>query len=111
MTEVMAGKDPRPVNGAIGDALNACIESHDETGYPALEAYNNLIVLLQSDLRIQREHVPLQDSVAMAREVTSYLYSKPKAIHVSGEMEHLVQVEPLSPAEIIALEAEILDEL
>lgn len=110
LVAIMAGRDPRPGIGALKDAVLKAEES-ETRGRPNAELWTKVKELVLYNPLYEREPVAVQDSQSASKELLSYQHSKKKAVHVSGSMEHLVTVEPLTAKEAALVDDELFDEI
>lgn len=110
LTSIMAGVDPRQGFSELYRLLQAMFVAEDKYGRPSLETYTTLKKYVQANPHTQHEPIPAQDSTAAASQLMGYCHPKLQAVKVSGELEHLVKVVPLTKEEIERVEALIFDE-
>lgn len=109
LVAIMAGRDPRPGIGALKAAVLKAEES-EVKGQPEAEFWDKVKEMVLYNPLYEREPVAVQDSQSASKELLSYQHSKKKAVHVSGSMEHLVTVEPLTAKEAELVDNELFDD-
>lgn len=110
MCEIMAGHDPRGNRGMLAQNIDLMEENEDLDGLPTIEQWQKLKTLVRTDPVLCGELVTLTDSIQATKEVLAYMYPKKKAIEVTGDMEHLVKVVPLTREEVDIFENRFNDE-
>lgn len=110
LCEIMAGHDPRGSIGKLYQLIQEAVESENDLGLPDLQFWVSIKNLIFEDPVLRNDPIPLSDSTSAAKELLMYLFPKLKNVEVSGDMEHLVKVVPLSKAEIDELEKRFNDE-
>jgi hypothetical protein len=110
LCDIMAGHDPRG-NGQLYVMMENAEKEEDLDGKPSAEDWQAIKDLVFGDPKYHGESVTLNDSVAAAKEALAYMYPKKKAVEVTGNMEHLVKVVPLTKEEIDLFEKRFMDEV
>ncbi len=108
LCEVMAGHDPRGVPGQLFELVKSMSQNEDEFGAPNAEAWEMLKLLVFAEYKV--DPITLARSADAAKELLTYMYPKLKNVEVSGDLEHLVKVVPLSKDEIDAFEKRFNDD-
>lgn len=111
LCEVMAGHDPRGAIGKLYQYVEEASKAEDiETGLPPVEFWNLIKELVSEDPVLKCDPITLSKSADAAKELLMYMYPKLKNVEVSGDLEHLVKVVPLSKDEIDAFEKRFNDD-
>ena len=110
LCEVMAGHDPRGAIGKLFQLIEEAVKSEDDDGLPDVMFWESIKELILEDPVLKCDPITLSKSADAAKELLMYMYPKLKNVEVSGDMEHLVKVVPLSKAEIDAFEKRFNDD-
>lgn len=110
LTHIMAGSDPRHAPSTLFLLVEKAAENEDGMGQPPADLWDQIKQLVLGNPLFEGEIVPLQDSWAAAKELMAYSHPKLKAVQVSGELEHLVRVTPLTDEEIDKFSRRMFDD-
>lgn len=103
MAYYMAGVDPRQRPGQLYSLLKQCHERRED-GRPRPEDWEAAWEFISTHPALQGEFVDQATSYAATKDMLPYIHPKLKAVHVSGELAHKVQVVPLTPEDVELLE-------
>jgi hypothetical protein len=107
---IQAGVDPRFGPGQVHELVQRGADNLDATDQFPAEVCQQLMDLVLHNPLFEGEIIPLQDSTMAARELLSYRQPKLKAVQVTGDMEHLVKVKPLTEDEIKKFDQFVFEE-
>jgi len=104
-----AGVDPCGLPGQMFDLLKKC---HDRCvdGCPRAEDWEAVWGFVLANPAVQAGFVDPDTRFNATVSLMPYLHPKLKAVHVTGELEHLVRVVPLTPADIRCLKEHMKNE-
>lgn len=111
LAHIQAGVDPRSGPGLVHELVRRGADNLDATDQFPAEVCQQLMDYVLHNPLFEGETIPLQDSTMAARELLSYRQPKLKAVQVTGDMEHLVFVKPLTKSEIDDFDKFVFDEL
>ncbi len=111
LCEIMAGHDPRGTIGKLYQYVEEASKAEDiETGLPPIDFWKLIKELVFEDPVLKCDPISLGKSADAAKELLAYMYPKLKNVEVSGDMEHLVKVVPLSKEEIDKFEKRFISD-
>jgi hypothetical protein len=110
LTNVMAGADPRYAPSVLYTLVTEGADSENEEGLPPAEVWAQIKALVLENPLFEGEIIPLQESTSAAKELMAYSHPKLKAVQVTGELEHLVRVTPLTDEEIDRFNKRLFDD-
>ena len=110
LAHIMAGSDPRHAPSTLYLLVERAAEEEDALGQIPVELWDAIKELVLGNPLFEGEIVPFEDSTQAARELMKYIHPKLKAVQVSGELEHMVRVTPLTDEEIDQFNKRMFDE-
>lgn len=110
MAQIMAGVDPRHAPGTLYSLVKLAADNETETGAPHQNTWERIKEFVLDNPIFRGEFISLNESCTMAKELMGYLHPKRKAVEITGELNHLVQVVPLTDEDIERLEEKMRGE-
>lgn len=110
LCEIMAGHDPRGAIGKLYQLIEEASKSEDEFGLPDPMFWVSIKELILEDPVLKCDPISLGKSADAAKELLEYMHPKKKRLEVTGDMEHLVKVVPLTKEEIDSFEKRFNDD-
>ena len=104
-----AGVDPCGLPGRMFDLLKQCNDRRVE-GHPRAEDWEALWEFVTLNPSMHGGFVDQDTRFSATVALMPYLHPKLKSVHVTGELEHLVKVVPLTEADIERLKEHMRNE-
>jgi hypothetical protein len=110
MAYYSVGLNPSGKKDHFFELLKMCSKRQGPDGCPQAEDWERLIDYYRANPELHGGFVGPDVQYKATSDLMPFLFPKLKSVHVSGELEHLVKVVPLTKEDIASMEAHLNDE-